>query len=145
MIERLDISSLFVLPQNEGNKMDASASMSDGKEGQVENASKGNDAKHQVITEKVPTIHVKAKASNDTERAESHVSFYQLFLQEVKLVCFGDAKSIDEISECMKLHKLQVRNWLEQAQNEGVIKKLEKPVRYQWNGCSVEPKQQCLF
>lgn len=143
MIERLNVSSLFVCPQNEEIK--ANTSVLDDKEDQVENDSKGNDAKHQIVAEKSPAIHVKAKASNDTEHAESQLGFYQLFLQEVKRVCLGDAKSIDEISECMKLHKLQVRNWLEQAQNEGVIKKLEKPVRYQWNGGSMEPRQHSLF
>lgn len=33
----------------------------------------------------------------------------------------------------MKLHKSQVRDWLQQAQNEDTIKKLNKPVRYEWH------------
>ncbi|MBL6986308.1 MAG: DNA-protecting protein DprA [Methylobacter sp.] len=143
IIERLDVSSLFMSSQNVVSQADAL--LPPDKEQQVESALKGSDAKPYGSSEKLPAIHVKAKVSNDSGHAKSQIGFYQLFLQEVELVCFGDAKSIDEISECMKLHKLQVRNWLEQAQNEGVIKKLEKPVRYQWNGSSVEPKQQCLF
>ncbi|MFA5016613.1 MAG: DNA-processing protein DprA [Methylobacter sp.] len=139
IIERLGVSSLFMSSQNAVSQADAL--LPPDKERQVESALKGSDAKPHGSSEKLPTIHVKAKVSNDPEHVKSQIGFYQLFLQEVKLVCFGDAKSIDEISECMKLHKLQVRNWLEQAQNEGVIKKLEKPVRYQWNGSSVEPKQ----
>ena len=73
------------------------------------------------------------------------MGFYQFFLQKLKRVCSGEAKSIDEISEYMELKKVQVRDWLEQAQKEGAIKKLKQPVRYQWNGSSVDPKQQSLF
>lgn len=140
IIERVDISSLFTNTQNIGSKADALLPIVE-KEHQVESTSKNSDARHHVITEKPRAIYVEEKASNDPKNSESQISFYQLFLQELKRVCSREAKNIDEISECMNLHKLQIRDWLEQAQDEGAIKKLKKPVRYQWNGGSEEPKK----
>lgn len=80
---------------------------------------------------------------NDNEVAT--FGFYPLFLQEFKRVCSGNAKSVDEISDCLKLHKSQVRDWLEQAQNDGAIKKLSKPVRYQWQESPASLGQLSLF
>ena len=144
IIQRLDISSLFARSQNAGSKVDASLQEFD-KEHQVENASKNSDVGQYGNNEIPCGITVEANASNDSEHLESQIGFYQLFLQKLKRVCSGEAKSIDEISEYMELKKVQVHDWLEQAQKEGAIKKLKKPVRYQWNGSSVDPKQQSLF
>jgi predicted Rossmann fold nucleotide-binding protein DprA/Smf involved in DNA uptake len=121
VIENLDISSLFVHCQNINNAE------------QVENTAKDVN----MIEE--PLV------INSSDNSASTGGFYQIFLQELKRVCSGNAKSIDEISDCMQLHKLQVRDWLEQAQHEGAIKKLNKPVRYQWHENSTGIGQLSLF
>jgi hypothetical protein len=85
------------------------------------------------------------REDNSHEHSATRIGFYQLFLQTLKQVCSQDAKSIDEISEYMQLHKLQVRKWLEQARDEGAVMELKKPARYQWNGSSVVSRQNSLF
>ncbi len=124
VIETCDINSLFAYSQN--TVADNVCS--------VENTPKYKDVK----------IMEKPLETKTSDNSESSIGFYQIFLQELKRVCSGNAKSIDEISDCMKLHKSQVRDWLEQAQNEGTIKKLNKPSRYQWNESSAD-RQLSLF
>jgi predicted Rossmann fold nucleotide-binding protein DprA/Smf involved in DNA uptake len=126
VIEACEINSLFAYSQNTESVADNVCS--------VENTPKYKDVK----------IMEKPLETKTSDNSESSGGFYQIFLQELKRVCSGNAKSIDEISDCMKLHKSQVRDWLEQAQNEGTIKKLNKPSRYQWNESSAD-KQLSLF
>ncbi len=144
VIGHLDISSLFAHFQNAGSKVNASLQEFD-KKHEVENASKNSEVEQYGNNEIPCGLTVEVNARNDPEHSESQMGFYQFFLQKLKRVCSGEAKSIDEISEYMELKKVQVRDWLEQAQKEGAIKKLKQPVRYQWNGSSVDPKQQSLF
>ena len=60
----------------------------------------------------------------------SPIDFYQLFT--VELQCLAKSPiSVDELAECTKLHKLQLTDWLRRAEEEGVVKKLNRPVRYQ--------------
>ena len=101
----------------------------------VENTAKCHDT--HVMEELLET-----KTSDNPESASN---FYALFLQTLQRVCASDAKSIDEISDYTRLHKLQVRDWLEQAEQEGTVKKLKNPVRYQWNESSANIEQLSLF
>lgn len=126
VIEQFDISRLFTYCQNIESVSNNLYP--------VDNTSKDVDLMKESLIIK--------KASDNLE---SVGGFYQIFLQELKRVCSVNAKSIDEISDCMQLHKLQVRDWLEQAQNEGTIKKLNKPVRYQWYENSSDMEQLNLF
>ncbi|MND27399.1 hypothetical protein D3C81_652450 [compost metagenome] len=60
----------------------------------------------------------------------SPIDFYQLFTAELQ--CLAKTPiSVDELAECTKLHKLQLIDWLKRAEEEGVVKKLNRPVRYQ--------------
>ena len=58
------------------------------------------------------------------------LSFYQLFLQ--KLERSGKSVTIDELVEQWELPKTLVNTWLKQSIEEGVVKKLNKPIRYQF-------------
>ncbi|MEO8642554.1 MAG: DNA-processing protein DprA, partial [Pseudomonas sp.] len=58
------------------------------------------------------------------------LSFYQLFLQ--KLERSGKSVTIDELVEQWELPKTLVNTWLKQSIEEGVVKKLIKPIRYQF-------------
>ncbi|MFU8787977.1 MAG: DNA-processing protein DprA [Methylobacter sp.] len=125
IIEQLDISSLFVHCQN--------------------TESVTNNAYPTENTAKNVNMMEESLAIKASDNSESTGGFYQIFLQELKRICSENAKSIDEISDYMQLHKLQVRDWLEQAQHEGAIKKLNKPVRYQWHESSTDMGQLSLF
>lgn len=57
--------------------------------------------------------------------------FYRLFVAELSRLAI-DPISIDELAERMGLLKSQVTEWTTQSLNEGYIKKLDRPVRYQF-------------
>ena len=52
--------------------------------------------------------------------------FYKLFLQKMAVVAVSDALISDEIA------KGQINTWLKRGVDDGVIRKLTLPVRYQW-------------
>lgn len=59
-------------------------------------------------------------------------SFYQLFVQYLQIVAM-EPMSESELVEASKLHKGQVKNWLAIALEQNLVKKLTRPVRYQWS------------
>lgn len=61
----------------------------------------------------------------------SPITFYQLFLQQ--LIQLKAPFSPEEVADRLRLHKSQVVTWLNQAQKEELINKLNKPVRYEWS------------
>lgn len=67
---------------------------------------------------------------DDTSLLEKEVDFYQLFIYELKRVAI-QPKNIDELIEMTGLHKTQVNFWVQKALDDGHLKKLTKPVRYQ--------------
>lgn len=67
-------------------------------------------------------------ASSLTENIE----FYDLFLLRAKVLCSDSPKTTDELVEVLDLNKTQLNSWLKQAVAEEKLKKLAKPVRYQW-------------
>ncbi|MFK5914989.1 MAG: DNA-processing protein DprA [Woeseiaceae bacterium] len=60
------------------------------------------------------------------------VNFYRLFLIELQRVSAKSPVTIEDVCEQLKLHKTQVNEWMKLAVEEKHIKKLMKPVRYQW-------------
>jgi predicted Rossmann fold nucleotide-binding protein DprA/Smf involved in DNA uptake len=57
------------------------------------------------------------------------VDFYQAFINEISNLSQDDVKT-DELVDRLELHKGQVNAWLKRACDEGLLKKLSKPVRY---------------
>ncbi|GFM89172.1 hypothetical protein PSCICO_45710 [Pseudomonas cichorii] len=57
------------------------------------------------------------------------LSFYQIFL--LKLEKIGRAVTVDELAEEWTIPKTLINNWLKQSIEEGQVKKLKNPVRYQ--------------
>ena len=60
----------------------------------------------------------------------SPVDFYSLFTAELQ----RSAKvpvSVDKLMESTGLHRSQLNDWLQRAEQDGVVKKLNRPVRYQ--------------
>lgn len=70
------------------------------------------------------------------ERASSHqveeLDFYDLFLVKAELLCSDVPKTPDELIEALDLNKTQLNAWLKRAVSEEKLKKLARPVRYQW-------------
>lgn len=71
-----------------------------------------------------------ASADFAIETLSETIDFYSLFLIELKRLTV-QPKKIAELVEETKLQKSQITLWLKQAVNEGHIKKLNRPVRYQ--------------
>ncbi|AHF66033.1 DNA-processing protein DprA [Pseudomonas cichorii] len=57
------------------------------------------------------------------------LSFYQIFL--LKLEKIGSPVTVDELAEEWAIPKTLINNWLKQSIEEGQVKKLKNPVRYQ--------------
>ena len=58
--------------------------------------------------------------------------FYDLFLSKAQVLCKDIPKTPDELAGALQIHKTQLKIWLEQARADQKLKKLSKPVRYQW-------------
>jgi predicted Rossmann fold nucleotide-binding protein DprA/Smf involved in DNA uptake len=58
------------------------------------------------------------------------IDFYKLFISELQHLA-EDPITIDELIESTQLHKSQLTGWLKRAIDDKVIKKLNRPVRYQ--------------
>lgn len=57
--------------------------------------------------------------------------FYRVFVAELSRIAIEPLKG-DEVSEKTGLHKSQVTDWLKRALDDGYVKKLNRPVRYQY-------------
>ncbi len=70
------------------------------------------------------------------ERAGSppveELDFYDLFLVKAELLCSDAPKTPGELVETLDLNKTQLDVWLKRAVSEQKLKKLARPVRYQW-------------
>ncbi|MFM4841683.1 DNA-processing protein DprA [Aeromonas veronii] len=58
------------------------------------------------------------------------VDFYQLFITELERLA-STPIAVDDLVGLTGLHKLQLNDWLKRAESDGVVKKLNRPVRYQ--------------
>lgn len=58
-----------------------------------------------------------------------HIDFYQLFTEELNRLAQEPIK-LENLIEQTQLHKSQLTAWLKRAEEEGVVKKLNRPVRY---------------
>ena len=63
-----------------------------------------------------------------------NLSLYEIFLLKLQPELSHREKTPDEICEALKINKTQLNLWLKQALKDKKVKKLSKPVRYQWTG-----------
>ncbi len=74
-------------------------------------------------------------AQQDTEKTSLPLEgndFYELFLARIKSLCATSPQTVDALLQTLPLHKTQLNAWLKQAVSDKKLKKLTKPVRYQW-------------
>ena len=57
---------------------------------------------------------------------------YELFILRVKVLCKDDPKTPKQLLDLLDLQKTQLNVWLKQAVQDEKLKKLQRPVRYQW-------------
>ncbi|MGL5335847.1 MAG: DNA-processing protein DprA, partial [Enterovibrio sp.] len=67
----------------------------------------------------------------ENELASNAINFYQLFITELSRLA-KDAISIEELVEGTRLHKSQLHEWLDRAEKDGLVNKLNQPIRYQF-------------
>ncbi len=60
------------------------------------------------------------------------IGFYDLFLSKAQILCKDVSKTPDELAEALQVHKTQLNIWLKRATDDQKLKKLFRPVRYQW-------------
>lgn len=60
------------------------------------------------------------------------LSFYGLFLHRFQELTVRTPITLDEMLNQLDVCKSQINEWLKRALDEGHVKKLNKPVRYQW-------------
>ena len=60
------------------------------------------------------------------------MSFYGLFLHRFQELTVRTPVTLDEMLNQLDVCKSQINEWLKRALDEGHVKKLNKPVRYQW-------------
>lgn len=64
----------------------------------------------------------------------ANVTFYELFVVKAKALCRTGPCTTDELVEALAINKTQLNDWLKQAVEDGELKKLGKPVRYEADG-----------
>jgi predicted Rossmann fold nucleotide-binding protein DprA/Smf involved in DNA uptake len=96
-------------------------------------------AQKDITTEFQPVVDFKSKlnlfdtksSSEETKYVfETATDFYQLFVKEL-LRLTNAPLTLDELEERTQLHKSQINTWIKQAIEDGHIKKLHHPIRYQ--------------
>jgi predicted Rossmann fold nucleotide-binding protein DprA/Smf involved in DNA uptake len=71
------------------------------------------------------------------------VSFYILFLSRLRVLTARTPATVEDLLAHMDIAKSQLQDWLKRAINDGHIKRLQRPVRYEWRGH--EPIQGSMF
>ena len=71
-----------------------------------------------------------------------NMSFYELFLRQVKEACGATPRTAAELEKLLELTKPQLKLWLERAVTEAKLKKTKRPVKYEWAG---EKRQRSIF
>ncbi|VAX05964.1 Putative DNA processing chain A [hydrothermal vent metagenome] len=76
-------------------------------------------------------IHYVQESDEPKATANTHTDFYQLFVGELSRLAI-DPLSRDDLIEKTGLHKSQITDWLKRALDDGYVKKLNRPVLYQY-------------
>lgn len=80
--------------------------------------------------EKIDKVVPSGETPEVSEQSSEPVDFYQLFTSELQRLADSPV-TVDELIESTGLHKSQLKDWLKRAEDDGVLKKLNRPIRYQ--------------
>ena len=84
-----------------------------------------------------------AKVDSDDSHSEPAIDFYSLFLERLRDLTNDDPMKVEDIATRLELEKVQVSAWLKRGTMDGQIKKISKPIRYQF--ASVGQQQASFF
>lgn len=140
-IQKLEISNLFStktnlnIPANQAEQVDLFSSSSQPglfseTETVIENESVEKEELAESSKKEVEGIGSLEQDLTVDQKGLSPVDFYQLFLVELKRLT-KTPTTIDTLIEQTGLHKSQLNDWLKRAVDEGSVKKLSRPIRYQ--------------
>lgn len=127
-LQRLDLVTLFTVPQIETHAADLfSQPHGDLFAPQV----RETDVEYKTVdvsdVNETEALDLKA----DEELNETVVDFYNLFVGELARLAVEPINA-DELTEKTGLHKSQLADWLKRSLDDGYIKKLSRPIRYQY-------------
>jgi predicted Rossmann fold nucleotide-binding protein DprA/Smf involved in DNA uptake len=100
-----------------------------------------DDGSEAGATPATPTADGQVAPAN--QAATSQMSFFDLFLQRMQALTMREPLSLKELSGMMDVGKPQLRAWLARAVHDGHVRKLGRPVRYQWG--ESQPRQGSMF
>lgn len=139
-INALDIKALFTVSVSSENKIKEEQSdlfsMSGGENvdpqpGLLSSPESGVDViETEVLDAEQSEVSIENSVSKDALRKDGPVDFYELFVAELEKIAASPLTQ-DEIVESTQLHKSQIKEWLTRAIDNGLVKKLSRPVRYQ--------------
>lgn len=84
-----------------------------------------------VVNESQTNIEIISEQTAESEAAPSNpIDFYQLFTSELQRLA-NEPVTVDALIESTQLHKSQLTEWLKRAEEDGLLDKLNRPLRYQ--------------
>lgn len=84
------------------------------------------------INEETPNLVTTENQLKGKEVVVNSVDFYRLFMTELQQLVESPF-TVDKLTEVTGLNKSQVLDWLKRAEEDGLVKKLNRPTRYQLN------------
>ena len=85
------------------------------------------------VETEAPNIPRDDRSESSNSPFEDDLTFYAFFLIQLAKLTAGIPLSAGEIAERLDVNKQQVDSWLKRAQTDNVVKKFNKPVRYEMN------------
>lgn len=82
------------------------------------------------------------REATETEELDDEPEFYELFLRKIEAACSLEPKTVDELETAFDVTKTQLNAWLKRAVEDGRLKKLTRPVRYE---LTVNDPQRSMF
>lgn len=122
-LQSIDLAVLFTEPQKERSGSDSLGSASQPMD------LFSNEIREPVAEFKKANL-VDEKASKEPNAGDTVTDFYRLFIQELARLAV-EPINVEALSEKTGLHKSQIAEWMTRSVNEGYVKKLNHPVRYQ--------------
>lgn len=84
-----------------------------------------------VVSENQPKIQAIPEQTAESEAAPSgSVDYYQMFISELQHLAEKPV-TVDALIESTQLHKSQLTEWLKRAEEECLVEKMSRPMRYQ--------------
>lgn len=87
-----------------------------------------------VSCDRIPDGYEAGSVSVLDKKSIADLSVYEFFLAKLQDACERHAVSADELESRLGLKRSQLNEWLKQAALEKRVKKMTRPVRYQWVG-----------